>query len=124
MELSIMQAYVEAFDMLRNGAPEALPEAERFNLDIADIAEVWRRGGVIASWLLDLLPSALASDRSLDACCGFGEDAREGRWTGQAAIAEVVPARSAVLFARFLSPRFAEKSLSAIGFGRPKALQP
>ena len=118
-----MPAYVEAFDMLRNVGPEALPEAERCNLDIADIAEVWRRGGVIASWLLDLLPSALASDPSLDAYCGFGEDTGEGRWTGQAAIGKAA-ALAVALFARFLSPRFGEKSLSAIGFARPKARRP
>jgi 6-phosphogluconate dehydrogenase len=122
MELSIMQGYAEAFDILGNAGSEALPEAECFNLDIADIAEAWRRGSVIASWLLP--PSALANDPSLDADCGFGEDTGEGRWTEQAAIAEAAPVLSAALFARYLSPRFAEKSLLAIGFGRPKALQP
>jgi 6-phosphogluconate dehydrogenase len=131
IEYGLMQAYAEGFDILKNAGSSALPQAERFDLDIADIAEVWRRGSVITSWLLDLTASALASDPGLDVYSGFVEDSGEGRWTVQAAIAEAVPAEvlSAALFARFRSRRehtFAEKILSAMrkGFGghvEPKA---
>jgi 6-phosphogluconate dehydrogenase len=131
IEYGLMQAYAEGFDILKNAGSSALPEAERFDLDIADIAEVWRRGSVITSWLLDLTASALAGDPGLDAYSGFVEDSGEGRWTVQAAIDEAVPAEvlSAALFARFRSRRehtFAEKVLSAMrkGFGghvEPKA---
>jgi 6-phosphogluconate dehydrogenase len=131
IEYGLMQAYAEGFDILKNARSDALPEAERFDLDIADIAEVWRRGSVITSWLLDLAASALAKDPGLEAYSGFVEDSGEGRWTMQAAIAEAVPAEvlSAALFARFRSRRehtFAEKILSAMrkGFGghvEPKA---
>jgi 6-phosphogluconate dehydrogenase len=124
IEYGLMQAYAEGFDILKNARSNALPAAERFNLDIADIAEVWRRGSVITSWLLDLTASALAKDPGLDAYSGFVEDSGEGRWTVQAAIAEAVPAEvlAAALFARFRSRRehtFAEKILSAMrkGFG-------
>jgi 6-phosphogluconate dehydrogenase len=131
IEYGLMQAYAEGFDILKNAGSNALPEAERFDLDIADIAEVWRRGSVITSWLLDLTASALATDPALDAYSGFVEDSGEGRWTVQAAIDEAVPVDvlSAALFARFRSRRehtFAEKILSAMrkGFGghvEPKA---
>jgi len=134
IEYGLMQAYAEGFDILKNAASKASPEAERFDLDIADIAEVWRRGSVITSWLLDLTASALAKDPSLDSYSGFVEDSGEGRWTLQAAIDEAVPAEvlSAALFARFRSRRehtFAEKILSAMrkGFGghvEPKVHQP
>jgi 6-phosphogluconate dehydrogenase len=134
IEYGLMQAYAEGFDILKNAGSNALPEAERFDLDIADIAEVWRRGSVITSWLLDLTASALAQDPGLDAFSGFVEDSGEGRWTVQAAIDEAVPAEvlSAALFARFRSRRehtFAEKILSAMrkGFGghvEPKAREP
>jgi 6-phosphogluconate dehydrogenase len=134
IEYGLMQAYAEGFDILKNAGSEALPEAERFDLDIADIAEVWRRGSVITSWLLDLTASALATDPNLDAYSGFVEDSGEGRWTVQAAIDEAVPVDvlSAALFARFRSRRehtFAEKILSAMrkGFGghvEPKAPRP
>jgi 6-phosphogluconate dehydrogenase len=134
IEYGLMQAYAEGFDILKNAGSETLPEAERLDLDIADIAEVWRRGSVITSWLLDLTASALAADPSLDAYSGFVEDSGEGRWTVHAAIDEAVPVNvlSAALFARFRSRRehtFAEKILSAMrkGFGghvEPKALQP
>ena len=134
IEYGLMQAYAEGFDILKNAGSEALPAAERFDLDIADIAEVWRRGSVITSWLLDLAASALATDPNLDAYSGFVEDSGESRWTIQAAIDEAVPVDvlSAALFARFRSRRehtFAEKILSAMrkGFGghvEPKALRP
>jgi len=131
IEYGLMQAYAEGFDILKNAGSKALPEAERFNLDVTDIAEVWRRGSVITSWLLDLTAAALVQDSTLDAYSGFVEDSGEGRWTMQAAIDEAVPVHvlSAALFARFRSRRehtFAEKILSAMrkGFGghiEPKA---
>jgi 6-phosphogluconate dehydrogenase len=121
-----MHAYADVFDSLENAGSDALP-AERFNLNIADIAEVWRRGSFVASWLLDLPASALANNPALDAYCGFVEDSGEGRSTEQAAIEAVdVDVLSAALLARFRSRCSAEKSLSAMrkGFGRLKALPP
>ena len=124
IEYGLMQAYAEGFDILKNANSEALPSEHRFDLDIADIAEAWRRGSVIPSWLLDLTASALAENRSLDNYSGFVEDSGEGRWTVNAAIDEAVPAEvlTAALFARFRSRKehtFAEKILSAMraGFG-------
>jgi 6-phosphogluconate dehydrogenase len=124
IEYGLMQAYAEGFDILKNANIEALPKAHRFDLDIADIAEVWRRGSVIPSWLLDLTASALADNHALDNYSGFVEDSGEGRWTVNAAIDEAVPAEvlTAALFARFRSRKehtFAEKILSAMraGFG-------
>jgi 6-phosphogluconate dehydrogenase len=127
IEYGLMQAYAEGFDILKNANIDALPEAHRFDLDIADIAEVWRRGSVIPSWLLDLTASALAKHPALDEYSGFVEDSGEGRWTVNAAIDEAVPAEvlTAALFARFRSRKehtFAEKILSAMreGFGGHK----
>ena len=99
-----------------------LPEDERFDLNLPDIAEVWRRGSVISSWLLDLGAAALAKDPQLADFSGFVQDSGEGRWTVEAAIEEAVPAEvlSAALFARFRSRQehtFAEKMLSAMRFG-------
>jgi 6-phosphogluconate dehydrogenase len=134
VEYGLMQAYAEGFDILKNAGAKSLPQAERFDLDLADIAEVWRRGSVITSWLLDLTAAALAKDPALDAFSGFVQDSGEGRWTLQAAIDEAVPAEvlAAALFARFRSRQdhtFAEKILSAMrtGFGghvEPKAPHP
>jgi 6-phosphogluconate dehydrogenase len=131
IEYGLMQAYAEGFDILKNAHSEVLPEAEHFDLKIADIAEVWRRGSVITSWLLDLTAAALAEDPALAGFSGFVEDSGEGRWTIQAAVEEAVPAEvlSAALYARFRSRRqhaFADKILSAMrqGFGghvEPKA---
>jgi 6-phosphogluconate dehydrogenase len=131
IEYGLMQAFAEGFDILKNANSEALPAEGRFNLDLADIAEVWRRGSVVSSWLLDLTASALASDPKLDAFEGVVEDSGEGRWTVMAAIDEAVPADvlSAALYTRFRSRQqhtFAEKILSAMrkGFGahvEPKA---
>ena len=131
IEYGLMQAYAEGFDILKNAASEGLPGSERFSLNVADIAEVWRRGSVITSWLLDLTAAALAEDAALTNFSGFVQDSGEGRWTIEAAIAEAVPADvlSSALFARFRSRRqhtFAEKILSAMrkGFGghiEPKA---
>ncbi len=124
IEYGLMQAYAEGFDILKNAGQETLPAEHRFSFDVADIAEVWRRGSVIPSWLLDLTASALARDTKLDAYSGFVEDSGEGRWTINAAIDEAVPAEvlTAALFARFRSRQehtFAEKILSAMraGFG-------
>jgi 6-phosphogluconate dehydrogenase len=121
IEYGLMQAYAEGFDILRNAASEGLPEAHRFRLDIADIAEVWRRGSVVSSWLLDLSARALAEDPELAHFTGRVEDSGEGRWTLEAAINEAVPADvlSAALFARFRSRRdhtFGEKLLSAMRY--------
>ncbi len=124
IEYGLMQAFAEGFDILKNADSEALPQDARFNLDLTDIAEVWRRGSVISSWLLDLMASALAADPKLDGFEGVVEDSGEGRWTIMAAIEEAVPADvlSAALYTRFRSRRdhtFAEKILSAMrkGFG-------
>src|SRR3954451_4694546 len=116
IEYGLMQAYAEGFDILKNANSDVLPAEHRFNFDIADIAEVWRRGSVIPSWLLDLTASALARQPTLETYSGFVEDSGEGRWTVNAAIDEAVPAEvlTAALFARFRSRRdhaFAEKVL-------------
>jgi 6-phosphogluconate dehydrogenase len=127
IEYGLMQAYAEGFDILKNADSEALPADHRFKLDLADIAEVWRRGSVIPSWLLDLTAAALARSETLEAYSGFVADSGEGRWTVNAAIDEAVPAEvlTAALFARFRSRQqhtFAEKILSAMreGFGGHK----
>ncbi len=122
IEYGLMQAYAEGFDILRNKDSKDLPEAERFTLNLPDIAEVWRRGSVVSSWLLDLSASALAKDPQLEKFSGFVEDSGEGRWTIEAAIEEAVPAEvlSSSLFARFRSRKehtFGEKMLSAMRFG-------
>jgi 6-phosphogluconate dehydrogenase len=131
IEYGLMQAYAEGFDILKNASIDALPQDHRFDLDIADIAEVWRRGSVIPSWLLDLTASALAKNPTLGTYSGFVEDSGEGRWTVNAAIDEAVPAEvlTAALFARFRSRKehtFAEKILSAMrdGFGGHKEPHP
>ncbi len=130
IEYGLMQAYAEGFDILKNANIDALPSDHRFDLDIPDIAEVWRRGSVIPSWLLDLAASALAKNHTLDNYSGFVEDSGEGRWTVNAAIDEAVPAEvlTAALFARFRSRKdhtFADKVLSAMrdGFGGHKEPQ-
>jgi 6-phosphogluconate dehydrogenase len=121
IEYGLMQAYAEGFDILRGKAGSGLPETERFNLDLADIAEVWRRGSVISSWLLDLGAMALADDSNLANFTGAVEDSGEGRWTVDAAVEEAVPANvlAASLFARFRSREehtFGDKLLSAMRF--------
>ncbi|MCK1541202.1 decarboxylating 6-phosphogluconate dehydrogenase [Bradyrhizobium sp. 160] len=124
IEYGLMQAYAEGFDILKNANIEALPADHRYDLDLADIAEVWRRGSVIPSWLLDLTSTALADSPALAEYSGFVEDSGEGRWTVNAAIDEAVPAEvlTAALYTRFRSRKehtFAEKILSAMraGFG-------
>ena len=122
IEYGLMQAYAEGFDILRNKDSKDLPDDERFVLNMPDIAEVWRRGSVISSWLLDLSAAALAKDPQLKNFSGFVQDSGEGRWTVEAAIEEAVPADvlSTALYARFRSRQehtFGEKILSAMRFG-------
>jgi 6-phosphogluconate dehydrogenase len=119
IEYGLMQAYAEGFDILRGRADTELPEDERFTLDTADIAEVWRRGSVISSWLLDLTAIALTKSPDLREFKGDVADSGEGRWTIEAAIDEAVaaPVITAALFARFRSRiehSFGEKLLSAM----------
>ncbi|MGE0665760.1 MAG: phosphogluconate dehydrogenase (NAD(+)-dependent, decarboxylating) [Sphingomonadales bacterium] len=121
IEYGMMQAYAEGFDILRNRSADTLPENERFTLDMADIAELWRRGSVISSWLLDLAALAMAEDGDLAHFSGMVGDSGEGRWTLQAAIEEAVavPVLSAALYVRFRSRTgntYAEKLLSAMRF--------
>ena len=127
IEYGMMQAYAEGFNILESKNAEVLPPGERFELNVADIAEVWRRGSVVTSWLLDLSAIALAKDPRLEAFSGHVADSGEGRWTVEAAIEEAVPAEvlTAALFTRFRSRQehnFAEKLLSAmrLGFGGHK----
>ncbi|MET0314313.1 MAG: phosphogluconate dehydrogenase (NAD(+)-dependent, decarboxylating) [Hansschlegelia sp.] len=121
IEYGLMAAYAEGFDILRGkGSPE-LPEDRRFELDLADVAEVWRRGSVVSSWLLDLASIALAGDGDLEKYEGRVADSGEGRWTIEAAIEEAVPADvlAAALFARFRSRQehsYADRVLSALRF--------
>jgi 6-phosphogluconate dehydrogenase len=124
IEYGIMQAYAEGFNILHGAAGEELPEHLRYRLDLADIAELWRRGSVIGSWLLDLTAIALAKDPKLAGYSGTVEDSGEGRWTVMAAVEEAVPADvlSSALYARFRSrenANVADKLLSAMrhGFG-------
>jgi len=119
IEYGIMQAYAEGFDIFKNATSKELPEDHRYDLNLADIAEVWRRGSVVSSWLLDLTAMALAENPTLSEYTGFVQDSGEGRWTIQAAIEEAVPVDvlSAALFVRFRSREehtFAEKMLSAM----------
>lgn len=122
IEYGMMQAYAEGFDIMRMKGSDRLPENERFDLNMADIAEVWRRGSVIPSWLLDLCADALAKDGTLAGFKGDVADTGEGRWTVEAAIEEAVPAPviTSALFTRFRSRSgntFGEKMLSAMRFG-------
>jgi 6-phosphogluconate dehydrogenase len=119
IEYGIMQAYAEGFDIFRNAGKAELPKDEQYDLNLPDIAEVWRRGSVVSSWLLDLTAIALTENPTLSEYSGFVQDSGEGRWTIEAAIAEAVPVDvlSAALFVRFRSREehtFAEKMLSAM----------
>ena len=119
IEYGIMQAYAEGFDIFCNANKPDLPKDQQYNLNLPDIAEVWRRGSVVSSWLLDLTSMALAENPTLAEYSGFVQDSGEGRWTIEAAIAEGVPVDvlSAALFVRFRSRQehtFAEKMLSAM----------
>ncbi|MBV9127545.1 MAG: 6-phosphogluconate dehydrogenase (decarboxylating), partial [Verrucomicrobia bacterium] len=124
IEYGLMQAYAEGFDIMRGASSENLPKGLSYNLNLADIAELWRRGSVVSSWLLDLTANALSTDGKLSGYTGFVEDSGEGRWTIQAALEEGVGAEvlATALFTRFRSRQehtFAEKMLSAMrkGFG-------
>jgi len=119
IEYGMMQAYGEGFDIFKNADSKELPEEHRFTLNLPDIAEVWRRGSVVSSWLLDLTAMALLENPTLSEYTGFVQDSGEGRWTIQAALEEAVPAEvlTASLYTRFRSRQehtFAEKMLSAM----------
>lgn len=121
IEYGLMQAYAEGFDILKNALSENLPEDYRYDFNLAEIAELWRRGSVVGSWLLDLTASALIEDPALSNFTGSVQDSGEGRWTIIAAIEEAVPADvlSASLYTRFRSRQehtFAEKVLSAMRY--------
>ena len=122
IEYGLMQAYAEGFDVLKGRANPRLPEDERFELNLPDIAEVWRRGSVISSWLLDLCALGLARDHDLSGFSGTVADSGEGQWTIDAAMEEAIPADvlATALFARYRSRMdhsFADKLLSAMRFG-------
>jgi 6-phosphogluconate dehydrogenase len=119
IEYGLMQAYAEGLDILRGARSESVPPEQRFDFDLAAITELWRRGSVVSSWLLDLTASALAESPELTEYSGFVQDSGEGRWTIDTAIEEAVPAPvlAASLFARFRSRQeqsFADKALSAM----------
>jgi 6-phosphogluconate dehydrogenase len=119
IEYGMMQAFAEGFDILRNASSTKLAENLRYDFNLSDIAEVWRRGSVVSSWLLDLAARALTEDPQLGKFVGYVEDSGEGRWTVDAAIEESVPAEvlTAALYARFRSRQdhtFGEKLLSAL----------
>jgi 6-phosphogluconate dehydrogenase len=119
IEYGLMQAYGEGFDIFRCANSKEVAEEYRYNLNLADIAEVWRRGSVVSSWLLDLTAMALVEDASLTRYTGFVQDSGEGRWTVQTAVEEAVPADvlTSALYTRFRSRQehtFAEKVLSAM----------
>ncbi len=119
IEYGIMQAYAEGFDIFKNANTKEIPEDHRYELNLADIAELWRRGSVVGSWLLDLTAMALVEHPNLDNYTGYVQDSGEGRWTVQAAVDQAVSAEvlTAALYTRFRSRRdhtFAEKVLSAM----------
>jgi len=119
IEYGLMQAYAEGFDIFRNANSKEVAEEHRYELNVADIAEVWRRGSVVGSWLLDLTAMALIENPTLSNYTGSVQDSGEGRWTIMAAIEEAVPADvlTASLYTRFRSRQehtFAEKILSAM----------
>ena len=119
IEYGLMQAYAEGLDIFRNANSKELPEEHRYDFDIADITEVWRRGSVVGSWLLDLTAMALIENPDLSNYTGFVQDSGEGRWTVLAAVEEAVPADvlTTSLYARFRSRQdhtFADKVLSAM----------
>ena len=134
IEYGLMAAYAEGLNILRHAnvgaraqvadaetTPLRNPEYYQYDLNLADIAEVWRRGSVVASWLLDLTAAALASDPHLETFAGRVSDSGEGRWTLDAAIDEAVPAHvlAAALFERFSSrgeAGFQDRLLSAMRY--------
>ena len=119
IEYGLMQSYAEGLDIFKNAASKDLEPDLRYDLDLADITEVWRRGSVISSWLLDLTAQALAENPTLSNFEGVVADSGEGRWTVMQAVEEGVPADvlSASLYTRFRSRQehtFAERVLSAM----------
>jgi 6-phosphogluconate dehydrogenase len=121
IEYGMMQALAEGFDLMKNAGTKELPEELRFALPLAEISELWRRGSVVSSWLLDLTARALGSNPELSQFEGHVPDSGEGRWTIQAAIEQAIPAEvlATALFKRFRSRQsqsFAEKMLSAMRF--------
>jgi 6-phosphogluconate dehydrogenase len=131
IEYGLMQAYAEGFEILQKAGSAKSPPEQRFDLNLHDIAEVWRHGSVVSSWLLDLLEIAFRGDAQLMEFTGYVQDSGEGRWTLQAAIEEDVPATvlATALFTRFRSRTdhaFADKVLSAMrmGFGGHKEERP
>ncbi|MEZ5317393.1 MAG: decarboxylating 6-phosphogluconate dehydrogenase [Vicinamibacterales bacterium] len=119
IEYGMMQAYAEGFDILEGAKSPDVDPRYRYEFNLAEVAEVWRHGSVIQSWLLDLTAMALAEDPALSAFTGFVHDSGEGRWTIDTAVEEAVPANvlAAALFARFRSRQqhtFGEKVLSAM----------
>jgi 6-phosphogluconate dehydrogenase len=119
IEYGLMQAYAEGFDILRNASSQELADEYRYDLNLADISELWRRGSVVASWLLDLTAMALVENPQLSNYSGFVQDSGEGRWTILAAIEEAVPVDvlAVSLFTRFRSRQqntYGEKVLSAM----------
>ncbi|MGL4635070.1 MAG: phosphogluconate dehydrogenase (NAD(+)-dependent, decarboxylating) [Beijerinckiaceae bacterium] len=124
IEYGMMQAFAEGFDIMRNVGSDSMPEEHRLALNVADIAETWRRGSVVTSWLLDLTATAMAADPDLTGYSGHVDDSGEGRWTVQAAVETATPAEvlTSALYTRFRSRKdhtYAEKVLSAMrkGFG-------
>ena len=121
IEYGIMQAIAEGFDIMRGAGNPTVAEEHRFTIPVADVAEVWRRGSVLSSWLIDLTAKALVEDSTLAKFTGSVQDSGEGRWTVMAAIEESVSADviATSLFTRFRSRQdhsFAEKVLSAMRF--------
>ncbi len=119
IEYGMMQAMAEGLELLEQADSDRLPEDHRLPLNVPDITEAWRRGSVVASWLLDLTAQALAADGELSGYSGRVGDSGEGRWAVQAAIDSAVPAPvlSAALYARFRSRQsgpFADRALSAM----------
>jgi 6-phosphogluconate dehydrogenase len=119
IEYGLMQAYAEGFDLMRSVRSEQVPADWRYELDTGAIAEVWRRGSVVTSWLLDLTAQALIEQPDLERYSGFVNDSGEGRWTVQTAVEAAVPAPvlTTALFTRFRSRQqatFADKVLSAM----------
>jgi len=119
IEYGIMQSFGEGFDILKNASSKELAEDLRYHFDLGEIAEVWRRGSVVSSWLLDLAAMALGENPTLSNYTGYVQDSGEGRWTIMAALEEAVPSDvlAASLYARFRSRQentFSDKMLSAM----------
>jgi 6-phosphogluconate dehydrogenase len=119
IEYGMMKAYAEGFDIMKNATSTNLPEEHRYDLNLTEISEVWRRGSVIESWLLDLTAISLTEDPDLSSYSGYVEDSGEGRWTVMAAVEEAVPAHvlTAALYSRFRSRQhntFSDKIISAM----------